>query len=83
MFSNHHVRPCGELLHLLESSGIFEVHAGGPLVAVYGEEIGRLAPGERWPSMTGVIATLGVFDLENVRPEVSEHHRRIRTGEDP
>ena len=78
---DEHVRACRQLLYLLETLGIFEVHAGGPLVAVYREEVGGLASGEGRSPVAGVVPALGGFDLEDARPEVREHHRRVGVGE--
>ena len=33
--------------------------------------------------MTGVVTPLGVLDLQHVSAEVTEHHSRVKSGQDP
>jgi hypothetical protein len=60
-----------------------QVGGEGPLVAVDGQEVGRLVAGKRWPPRPGVVTDARTLDLDHVRAEVAEEHRRVRCGEYP
>src|SRR5918994_3207029 len=80
---DHDIRIRSERLDPLQTFRVLEVHAYGALVAVDGQKVCRLAPCEGRSPLAGVVAALGVLDLDHVCPEIREHHRRVRTGQDP
>ena len=59
-----------------------EIEDDALLSPVHGEEVSALAAGERRAPAAGVVPGRG-FDLDDLGPEVGEHHRRVRTGEHP
>src|SRR5215210_735088 len=81
------VGPGRELLDPLQPRRVFEVNPDRTLVPVDGEKIRRLAiflaADEGRSPVTGVVPALGVLDLYDVGPEVTEHHRRVRPGQNP
>src|SRR5215213_6655640 len=80
---DHDIRIRSELLDPLQTFRVLEVHTYGALVAVDRQKVRRLTPREGGSPLTGVVAALGVLDLDHVRPEIREHHRRVRPGQDP
>jgi hypothetical protein len=80
---DHYVGPGRKLPDPLQSFRVFEVNPDGALVAVDGEEVGRLVTGERRTPVAGVVPALGVLDLKYVGPEVAQHHRRVGARQDP
>jgi hypothetical protein len=67
---DEHVGLRPEAPYPLEALRVLEIHAYRALVAVDGEEIGRLAAGEGRSPVAGVVAALRVLDLDHVGTEI-------------
>src|SRR5215211_5496132 len=84
---DHDVGPGRQRLDPLQPFLAFEVDPDRTLVAVDGEEIRRLAEfppaSEGRAPVAGVVPPLGVLDLQDVGAQVAEHHRRVRSGQNP
>jgi hypothetical protein len=80
---DHNVRTGSKLFYLLQILWLFEVSGDRTLVTVDGQEVSRLAAREGRPPVAGIVAALGVLDLDHVRPEVPKHHRCVRPGQNP
>jgi hypothetical protein len=78
---DQHVGPRGEPARELDVAGIAEVERERALVAVESEVVGRLAVAIRRTPVARVVAAVGALDLDHVRAEVAEQHRRERSGE--
>ena len=59
-----------------------EVGRHGPLVAVERQEVGGVVPGERRPPVPGVVALDRTLNLDDIGPQVGEHHGAERAGQD-
>jgi hypothetical protein len=61
---------------------MLQVEAGAQLVAVVLREVGAAAAGDMRRKVAHVVGIAGMLDLDHRRPQVREHHRAVRTGDD-
>ena len=79
---HEHVSLAGELARPLGVLRRSKVEHDAALVAVHGLEIGgSSARVERWPPAARLIAAAWSLDLQDVRAEIAEQHRRERPGQ--
>src|SRR5690242_18574114 len=79
---DHNIRVGGETTEDVPVDRRVQIQGYAQLVAIHGEVIGTLSRlVERWPPTTRFVATIGSLDLDDIRPEVAEHHRAERSGE--
>src|SRR5690606_36162434 len=78
---HEHVRARDETRQHLASLRVLEVHRHAFLVPVDAQKVRRLRPDEGRAPLPGVVPVAGVFDLDDARAEIGEHHRAVRPGE--
>src|SRR5262245_24821707 len=74
-----HVSFRDQPIEYLASARGFEIERHAFLVAVDAEEVGALAFDERRPPRARVVTFAGLFDFDDPRTEVREHHGAVGT----
>ncbi|MNX95808.1 hypothetical protein D3C86_1280980 [compost metagenome] len=75
---DHHVAARGQLARQLHALFALQVQGDRALVAVGAIEIGGIARADPYAPVAGVVAPLGVLDLDDVGAEVRQGHRTHR-----
>jgi hypothetical protein len=76
------VGPAGQPAHQGLPIGVLQVDRDRALVAVGGQEVGRLPGHEGRAVAARVVAAVGLLHLEDARPEVREEHGGEGAGHD-
>jgi hypothetical protein len=80
---DQHVGPLGQGKGGLPAPLVLEVEGGAALVAVDGQVVGAVVAEKRRAPGSGLVAAVGMLDLDHVGSEVAQQHGRERTGQHP